>query len=210
MTDNVQQSCTGGGNLFVISSVSGGGKTTVIHELMQSVPDLKLVVSHTTRNPRPEEKDGEDYHFISRDRFRTMIDEDRFLEWAEVYGKYYGTSGQAVDAVSGEGYDAILDIDVQGAMQVREKRPEAILIFILPPSEEEQERRLRGRGTEGEEDVGRRLEAARQELAFAGEYDYCVVNDKLDEAVEAVRSIIEDHRCRNGTVESAFNTETGG
>ncbi len=202
MTDNVQQSCTGGGNLFVISSVSGGGKTTVIRALMGSVPNLKLIVSHTTRNPRPEEKEGEDYYFTSRDRFRAMIDEDRFLEWAEVYGKYYGTSGQAVAAVSAQGYDAILDIDVQGAVQVREKRPEALLIFILPPSEEEQERRLRGRGTEDEKEVARRLEAARQELAFADEYDYCVVNDKLDEAVASVRSIIEDHRYRNDTVES--------
>jgi guanylate kinase len=130
-----------------------------------------------------------------------MIAEDRFLEWAEVYGKFYGTSADAVESVSQSGCDAILDIDVQGAMQVREKRPDAVLIFIVPPSEEEQERRLRGRGTESEEDVGRRLEAARQELAFADDYDYCVVNDKLAEAVESVRTIIQDHRRRNGSVE---------
>ncbi|MDT8396823.1 MAG: guanylate kinase [bacterium] len=202
MTDTVRQDCTSRGNLFVISSVSGGGKTTLIRKILGSVPGVRLAVSHTTRAPRPEEKDGEDYHFITRDRFRTMIHEDRFLEWAEVYGKYYGTSVDAVDSVSAGGCDVILDIDVQGAMQVRTKRPEAVLIFILPPSVEEQERRLRGRGTEDEDDVGRRLEAARQELAFASEYDYSVVNDNLNEAVEAVRYIIEDHRCKSGTVES--------
>jgi guanylate kinase len=200
MTDNDQKSCTGRGKLFVISSVSGGGKTTVISHLMDLMPDVQLAVSHTTRQARAGETDGKDYFFTSRERFRSMIEEDSFLEWAEVYGKYYGTSADAVESVSRSGCDAILDIDVQGAMQVREKRPDAVLIFIVPPSEEEQERRLRGRGTESEEDVERRLEAARQELAFADEYDYCVVNDNLAEAVESVRSIIENHRYRNGTL----------
>jgi guanylate kinase len=189
-----KNNCSGVGNLFVISSVSGGGKTTVISHLMDLMPDVQLTVSHTTRQARPGESDGKDYFFTSRERFRSMIEEDHFLEWAEVYGKFYGTSADAVESVSQSGFDAILDIDVQGAMQVREKRPDAVLIFIVPPSEEEQERRLRGRGTESEEDVGRRLEAARQELAFADDYDYCVVNDKLAEAVESVRTIIQDHR----------------
>jgi len=195
-----KNSCSTGGNLFVISSVSGGGKTTVINHLMNLIPDVQLAVSHTTRQARAGESDGKDYFFTSRERFRAMIEEDRFLEWAEVYGKFYGTSADAVVSVSQSGCDAILDIDVQGAMQVREKRPDAVLIFIVPPSEEEQERRLRGRGTESEEDVERRLEAARQELAFTDEYDYCVVNDNLTEAVESVRTIIQDHRRRSSTV----------
>jgi guanylate kinase len=196
MTASTDMKCESSGNLFVISSVSGGGKTTVINHLMDLMPDVQLAVSHTTREARPGESDGKDYFFTSRERFRSMIEEDHFLEWAEVYGKFYGTSADAVESVSQSGFDAILDIDVQGAMQVREKRPDAVLIFIVPPSEEEQERRLRGRGTESEEDVGRRLEAARQELAFADDYDYCVVNDKLAEAVESVRTIIQDHRLR--------------
>jgi guanylate kinase len=200
MTASTDMKCESSGNLFVISSVSGGGKTTVINHLMDLMPDVQLAVSHTTREARPGESDGKDYLFTSRERFRAMVEEDRFLEWAEVYGKFYGTSADAVESVSQSGFDAILDIDVQGAMQVREKRPDAVLIFIVPPSEEEQERRLRGRGTESEEDVGRRLEAARQELAFADDYDYCVVNDKLAEAVESVRTIIQEHRRRNGTV----------
>jgi guanylate kinase len=200
MTASTDMKCESSGNLFVISSVSGGGKTTVINHLMDLMPDVQLAVSHTTREARPGESDGKDYFFTSRERFRSMIEEDHFLEWAEVYGKFYGTSADAVESVSQSGFDAILDIDVQGAMQVREKRPDAVLIFIIPPSEEEQERRLRGRGTESEEDVGRRLEAARQELAFADDYDYCVVNDKLAESVESVRTIIQDHRRRNGTV----------
>ena len=200
MTASTDMKCESSGNLFVISSVSGGGKTTVINHLMDLMPDVQLAVSHTTREARPGESDGKDYFFTSRERFRSMIEEDHFLEWAEVYGKFYGTSADAVESVSQSGFDAILDIDVQGAMQVREKRPDAVLIFIIPPSEEEQERRLRGRGTESEEDVGRRLEAARQELAFADDYDYCVVNDKLAEAVESVRTIIQDHRRRNGIV----------
>lgn len=194
MTVNDQKNSKGYGKLFVISSVSGGGKTTVIGRLMEAVPGVQLSVSHTTRKARPDETEGKDYFFITRERFEAMIEQGNFLEWAEVYGKYYGTSAKAVETVIRSGCDAILDIDVQGAMQVREKRPDAILIFIIPPSEEEQERRLRRRGTESEEDVNRRLEAARQELAFADEYDYCVVNDKLEDAVEKVRSIIQARR----------------
>ena len=199
MTDLTKMECKSSGNLFVISSVSGGGKTTVIRKLMELMPDVQLAISHTTRKARPGEEEGKDYFFTTRDIFRSMIEEGEFLEWAEVYGKYYGTSIQAVDLVSESGCDAILDIDVQGAMQVRDKRPDAVLVFIVPPSEEEQERRLRGRGTECEEDVAKRLEAARRELAFADEYDYCIVNGELDEAVESIRGIIEDHRLRSGT-----------
>jgi guanylate kinase len=177
--------------------VSGGGKTTVIGKLLEYMEDLRLSVSHTTRKPRPGESEGLDYHFTSVQSFDQMIEEGLFLEWAQVYGYKYGTSRSAVDDITGIGLDALLDIDVQGAMQVKGAREDAILIFLAPPGEEEQERRLRRRGTESKDDVGKRLEAAMRELAFAEEYDYCVMNDDLNEAVHAVSCIIRAERCRN-------------
>jgi len=188
---------SGKGLLFVISSVSGGGKTTVIGKVMEMMNDLRVSVSHTTRKPRPGETDGKDYHFISREGFDRMIESGLFLEWAPVYGQKYGTSRSAVDAITGIGFDALLDIDVQGAMQVKEAREDAILIFLAPPGEEEQERRLRSRGTETEHDVDKRLEAAMRELAFMEEYHYSVLNDDLNDAVHTVSSIIRAERCRN-------------
>lgn len=188
---------TGKGLLFVISSVSGGGKTTVIRGLMDLVRDMELSVSHTTREPRQGEVDGADYTFIDVRKFEKMVEEGNFLEWANVYGHYYGTSRGTVDAITSSGNDAILDIDVQGAMQVKERRKDAILIFLVPPSEEEQERRLKDRGTESGEEVRVRLEAARQELAFISEYRYSVLNDDLEDAVQTVSSIIRSERCRN-------------
>jgi guanylate kinase len=193
-TDN---GLTGKGLLFVISSVSGGGKTTVIRGLMELMDDLELSVSHTTREPRPGELDGIDYTFIDDREFESMIDEGLFLEWALVYGHYYGTSRSTVEAITDNGRDAVLDIDVQGGMQVKEKRKDAIMIFIVVPGEEEQERRLRSRGTESDHEVSMRLEAARRELAFINEYHYSVLNDKVRDAVDAVSSIIRAERCRN-------------
>jgi guanylate kinase len=194
---SIDNGLTGKGLLFVISSVSGGGKTTVIRGLMDLVNDLELSVSHTTREPRPGELNGIDYTFIDDREFESMIDEGLFLEWARVYGHYYGTSRSTVEAITDNGRDAVLDIDVQGGMQVKEKRKDAILIFIVAPGEEEQERRLRSRGTESEQEVGMRLEAARRELAFINEYHYSVLNDKVRDAVYAVTSIIRAERCRN-------------
>ena len=193
-TDN---GLTGKGLLFVISSVSGGGKTTVIRGLMELMDDLELSVSHTTREPRPGELDGIDYTFIDDREFESMIDEGLFLEWALVYGHYYGTSRSTVEAITDNGRDAVLDIDVQGGMQVKNKRKDAIMIFIVAPGEEEQERRLRSRGTESDHEVSMRLEAARRELAFINEYHYSVLNDKVRDAVDAVSSIIRAERCRN-------------
>lgn len=188
----------GKGLLFVISSVSGGGKTTVIRGLSRVMKDLSLSVSHTTRQPRSGEMDGSDYHFVSEDRFRQMIRDGMFLEWAEVYGHLYGTSRRTVEDITARGLDAVLDIDVQGAMQVKENRKDAVLIFIVPPNEEEQARRLKGRGTESDEELELRLEAARRELAFASEYHYSVLNDDLDDAVRTVASIFTAERCRVG------------
>jgi guanylate kinase len=188
---------TGRGLLFVISSVSGGGKTTVIGKLMEELGGLRMSASHTTREPRPGEVEGRDYYFIAKDRFQNMVEEEMFLEWAQVYGQNYGTSKATVDSIIGEGFDVVLDIDVQGGMQVKEKRKDAILIFIVTPGEEEQERRLRSRGTENDQDVSMRLEAARRELAFINEYHYSVLNDEVRDAVDSIISIIRAERCRN-------------
>ena len=194
---DIDNGLTGKGLLFVISSVSGGGKTTVIGKLMEKLGDLRMSASHTTREPRPGEFEGRDYYFIGRDRFQSMIDDELFLEWAQVYGQFYGTSKATVDSITDQGHDVVLDIDVQGGMQVKEKRKDAILIFIVAPGEAEQERRLRSRGTESEQEVSMRLEAARREVAFINEYHYCVLNDKVRDAVDAVTSIIRAERCRN-------------
>jgi guanylate kinase len=186
----------GKGILFVISSVSGGGKTTVISRLMEDLTGLSLAVSHTTREPRENEREGIEYFFVTREYFERMIEKEDFLEWADVYGHLYGTSKKAVDKLLTETCDVILDIDVQGAMQIKEKRPEAVLIFIAPPDEREQARRLITRGTETEEELRKRLEAAREELALAPEYDYAVRNDQIEETVQTVKAIIVAERCR--------------
>ncbi len=193
----IDNGLTGKGLLFVISSVSGGGKTTVIRGLMGVMADLQMSVSHTTREPRSGEVEGRDYHFLAEERFKKMADENLFLEWAEVYGQYYGTSKTTVESITGKGLDVLLDIDVQGAMQVKQRRRDAILIFIIVPGEKEQERRLRDRGTESTQEIKIRLEAARRELAFVNEYHYSVLNDEVKGAVDAISSIIRAERCRN-------------
>lgn len=187
---------SGKGVLFVVSSVSGGGKTTIINRLLECLQDLRLAVSHTTREPRDGERDGIQYFYVSRDRFDSMIEGNSFLEWAEVYGHYYGTSIESVEKLVSEGCDVILDIDVQGAMQIKDKRSDAVLIFIVPPSGEEQARRLQNRGTETADQLRKRLDAAREELALVYEYDYAVRNDDVEETVSTVKSIIVSERCR--------------
>jgi guanylate kinase len=195
--ESVDNGNSGKGLFFVISSVSGGGKTTVIGELLERLGDLRMSVSHTTRKPRKGEVDARDYYFVSVERFDEMSREGLFIEWAKVYGQSYGTSGAEVESITRQGIDALLDIDVQGAMQVKDNNRDAILIFILPPDEKEQERRLRDRGTESVQEIDMRLQAARQELAFTTEYHYSVLNDDLDAAVNALCSIIIAERCRN-------------
>jgi guanylate kinase len=178
------------GRLFVISSGSGGGKTTIINRIMKNDPSLALSVSHTTRKVRGDEMDGVEYHFVRPDQFRVMVADGLFLEWAEVYGNLYGTTRAAVEKELDTGKDVLLDIDVQGAQQVKELMPEAVTVFIQPPSEEELERRLRSRGTDSEEDIVKRLLAAKDELANKEQYDYSVLNDDLAEAVRSVEDII--------------------
>ena len=185
------------GILFVLSSPSGGGKTTILKKVMADLPGLVFSVSHTTRSPRHGEEDGRDYHFVSREAFASIRSQapSGFLEWAEVHGNLYGTSRKEVAKQIDAGNDVILDIDVQGALQVKENG-DPVLIFIAPPSLEVLENRLRSRGTESEENIQLRLENARKELAFCDRYNYLIINDLLPDAVDSIRSIIVAERCR--------------
>lgn len=178
------------GNLFVISGPSGAGKGTLVSRLMEAVPDARLSISATTRKPREGEVDGVHYHFITRDEFMELVDEDGFLEWAEFAGNCYGTPRSFVEQSMAKGAQVILEIEVQGAFQVREKMPDAHLVFIEPPSLEVLEERLRGRGTEDEEAVQRRLATARVELSRKMEYDIRLVNDDLERAVDELIAIV--------------------
>ncbi len=185
------------GNLFVISAPSGAGKSTILKKLLAKVPNLAFSVSHTTRTPRPGESNGREYHFVDRPTFERMRADQAFLEWAEVHGNLYGTSRKAIEAQQARGIDVFLDIDVQGARQLRDcGHPGAIFLFIAPPSWPELERRLRGRGTDPEETVQLRLNNARHEMEDAGRYDYLVINDRLDEAVEVLRAVVIAERCK--------------
>ncbi len=183
------------GDLFVISAPSGAGKSTLCHRLIEETPNVGLSVSHTTRSPRRGEVDGVDYHFVSKEEFMNMVDQGEFLEWAKVHDNFYGTSRLSVMPMIEAGQEVLLDIDVQGAMQVRKSIPEAILIFILPPSLEILEQRLRNRGTDSEETIKLRLKNARSEMAAAPSYDYIIINDDLIRAVGDLQSIVLARRC---------------
>ncbi len=193
------------GLLIVISAPSGTGKTTLAHMLLKAFPNMEFSVSYTTRKPRLGEVNGKDYFFVDRDTFERMIEEGDFLEWAEVYGNLYGTSRSQVLKALNEGKDVLLDIDTQGALQVKKNFPEAVLIFILPPSLKELERRLRSRGTDDEETIERRLKTARVEIERAPLYDYIVVNDVLEEAFEKLKSIVIAEKCRTERLKGQFD-----
>jgi guanylate kinase len=185
------------GRLFVISAPSGAGKTTLLKQVMADVTGLAFSISHTTRKPRVGERDGVDYHFVSRAEFLAMIEEERFLEYAEVHDNLYGTSIDAIGVQLLEGLDVILDIDVQGAAILRDKgQPEATHIFVSPPNITELERRLRGRGTESEDKIKVRLKNAATEMNAAGEYEYLIINEVVDEAANLLSSIILAERAR--------------
>ena len=184
--------------VFIISAPSGSGKSTLVKRLMESDDNLTFSTSVTTRDPRPG--DGESYEFVSREEFLELRDNGELLEWAEVFGHFYGTSRQVLRRASEQRRDLILDIDVQGAAQLRETLPEAVSIFILPPSRQELESRLRKRSSDSDEVISRRLSDAGKEVTNYERYDYVLVNDQLDESFERLRGILLAERCRKHRV----------
>lgn len=184
------------GELIVLSGPSGVGKSTVIAELLSSRRDIHFSVSFTTRQPRTGEEDGVNYNFVSREEFERMIAAGELLEYAEYVGNYYGTSLKVIREQLDQGVDVLLEIEVQGAAKVKERCPDAVLIFLIPPSIEELSRRLHRRSTEEEEVVQRRLEKARQECRECVHYDYLVVNDTVVEAAQEIESILRSEQCR--------------
>jgi guanylate kinase len=178
------------GNLYIVSAPSGSGKTTLLQHLLRSFKDLKFSVSYTTRQARTGEKDGVDYFFTDRDSFLRMVDRGEFLEWAEFNGQLYGTARSFVEKNLEQGEDVILDIDVQGAKQVKSKIKDAIAIFVLPPSFTELQRRLKSRMLEPDDVIGRRLEIAKNEIRFYCDYDYIIVNDVLEKSILLLESIV--------------------
>jgi guanylate kinase len=184
------------GLLFVVSAASGTGKTTVVERLVQLVPDLALSRSYTSRPMRNGERAGVDYNFVTRPRFEAMVAANEFLEWADVFGNLYGTCATDVERELTRGCDIVLVIDVQGARQVRLRYENTVGVFVLPPSFEVLEQRLRGRSRDPEEAMQRRLRTARNEVAAFAEYDYVIVNDELEACVERLRAIVLAERAR--------------
>jgi guanylate kinase len=184
------------GLLFIVSAPSGTGKTTLCERLVQVVPGIRLSRSYTSRTARAGERDGVDYNFVSRDTFEAMVAEKAFLEWADVFGNYYGTGAADTDALLATGEDVMLVIDVQGARQVRSRGIETVGLFVLPPSAAVLESRLRGRSKDSEAQIRTRLAVARSEVGEYAQYEYVVVNDDLDGAVNRMRAIILAERAR--------------
>jgi len=187
------------GNLFIITAASGAGKTSLVRELLEADQQIKLSVSYTTRQPRPGEVNGEHYHFVDDGTFLKMLSEGDFLESAHVHGARYGTSQTRVDEALAVGNDLILEIDWQGAAQVRKLYPSAISIFILPPSMSALESRLRARGQDSEEVIIKRLAAAREEMSHVGEFDYVTINDKFEESLQDLAAIVRTERLKCNT-----------
>jgi guanylate kinase len=184
------------GTLFIVAAPSGAGKSTLVNALLAREPGIALSISHTTRTPRPGDVDGVQYHFVDRATFEAMVARGDFLEHADVFGNYYGTSRGAVEPILKAGRDVLLEIDWQGAEQVRRAMPACVSIFILPPSRTELERRLRARATDSESTIEKRLAASREEIAHAGEFDCVIVNDRFGDAVAALQAIV--HAARQG------------
>jgi guanylate kinase len=182
------------GSLYIISAPSGAGKTSLVRALLQSAVDLSLSVSYTTRPPRPEEVDGRDYHFVSREAFEQRLKQGEFLESAQVYGNLYGTSKTWINDALRAGRDILLEIDSQGARQVRRVFPASVTIFVLPPSLEVLEERLRNRAQDSPEVISQRLASARDEISHVGEYDYVILNDMLDHALHDLKCIVQAER----------------
>jgi guanylate kinase len=184
--------------LLIVSSPSGAGKTTLCTRLRSELPDLRFSVSHTTRRPRPSEVDGREYHFVETATFEQMVRAGEFAEWARVHDSLYGTSLKEIEISRASARGVLFDIDYQGARQIKASLPDAVGVFILPPSLSELERRLRGRGTEDEPATLRRLKNATDEVEHYGIFDYVIVNDEVNRAYQELRSIVYAERCRRG------------
>ena len=187
--------------VFIISAPSGSGKTTLVSRLLSSVPGLLFSVSYTTRKPRGHEVDGHSYRFVSREDFEAMIGRDEFLEWAPVFGNYYGTHRGILEAAQAQGKDLVLDIDVQGARQLRSRIPEAVSVFILAPSRQILEQRLRARGEDREDVIERRLRDAAEEIRNYSRYDYVLINRDLDQSDATLSAIVRAERARRIRIE---------
>jgi guanylate kinase len=185
------------GTLFVVAAPSGAGKSSLVNALLEREPTISLSISHTTRPPRVGELYGRHYYFVERDAFEKQVAEGIFLEHAEVHGNLYGTSGTTVQALLAQGRDVLLEIDWQGAQQIRRSKPDCVSVFILPPSRAELERRLRGRGSDTAAVIERRLRNSREEIGHAHEFDFILINDVFDEALADLQSIVRAVRQRS-------------
>ncbi len=195
------------GLLFVVSAPSGAGKTTLCRAVMDSLEQVRHSISYTTRKPRPGELDGRDYYFVAEKRFREMIEAGDFAEWAEVHSNFYGTSRRVLDGMRSEGIDVILDIDTQGAKQIKAKYGQAVFIFVMPPSMGILEERLRNRRSDREDEIKKRMIRARDEIRDYVLYDYVIVNQDFDHALFELRAIIAAERCRTRLVDQAWVQE---
>lgn len=182
------------GNLFILSAPSGAGKSSLINALLGQHQDMQLSVSHTTRAPRPGEVNGVHYHFVSVDEFKALIAQNNFLEWAEVFGNFYGTSRTAIEHELAKGRDVFLDIDWQGARQIKTQVPSVLSIFILPPSVAELEKRLNQRGQDSQEVIAKRMQQAKSEISHVTEYDYVLVNDDFQQCLQELQHVVLSQR----------------
>jgi len=197
------------GLLFIVSAPSGAGKTTIVERLVDEMPRLRMSRSYTSRAARQGEKNGVDYNFVTRSQFEAMVAGREFLEWADVFGNLYGTSASDTERLLAAGDDVVLVIDVQGAREVRRRGVKATTVFVMPPSAAVLERRLRGRSKDAEAAIQRRLQVACEEVASFGEYDYIVINDELETAVERLRAIVMAERSRLGRMTPVANEVVG-
>ncbi len=194
------------GHLFIVAAPSGAGKTTLVRLLLEKDPEINVSISSTTRPPRAGESDGREYHFVDVQDFLEMVSRGEFLEWAEVHGNYYGTSKRWIEKEMEAGRDVLLEIDWQGAQQVRKVFPMAIGIFILPPSLDELKSRLSGRGTDSAETIARRFAAARDEMRHVDEFDYVIINDDLQQALGNLSSIVSASRLQYSTQRQRYSS----
>jgi guanylate kinase len=185
--------------VYIISAPSGSGKSTLVNELLGLVPDLDFSISYTTRAPRGSERNGKQYHFVTRDEFGRMVRDDQFLEFADVFGNCYGTARRFLKEAEQNGHDLLLDIDVQGAAQIQKKLPEAVSIFVLPPDKQTLERRLRKRGEDSAKVICRRLDTATREIEQYDKYNYILINDQLEKSVKSLKAIVLAERLQHSS-----------